>query len=413
MKKIILPLISICLLVVCNYSISQEIRRCGTTEYMKGLWAQDPSLKQKREQLEKYTASWIAEHKGFLYEKTTDVTVSVVVHIVYQNSAQNISDTRVQEQIDILNRDFSGQNPHSMHAFPDSMKANTHIQFVLAQTDPDGNATTGIERVSTTCTSFGTNDYMKYTSHGGAAAWDPTSYFNIWVCNLGNSLCAYAQFPAAGINNTYGLVVHYQYFGITGAISPYNGGATSTHEIGHCFNLYNTFSDSCSGPGDYCVDTPPQSSDFNTEHSFSGGVVTDTCSQVAPGIMYMDFMNDADDATYANFTPDQAARMYSLFDTGGILYHLANPNASSVSENSMKEIKIYPNPATGNVTIDAASNQVLNGSITDVLGKEMMPLNFSGNQYQNIDISALPCGVYFVRLQIADRVIVQKIIVQR
>jgi len=38
------------------------------------------------------------------------VTIPVVVHVVYNTSAQNISDARINEQIQVLNEDFRRLN---------------------------------------------------------------------------------------------------------------------------------------------------------------------------------------------------------------------------------------------------------------------------------------------------------------
>ena len=68
-----------------------------------------------------------------------------------------------------------------------------------------------------------------------------TKYVNIWVCNMGNTLLGYGEFPTASLSTTWGLVLHYKYTGSGGsAIAPYNLGRTGTHEFGHCFNLFQS-----------------------------------------------------------------------------------------------------------------------------------------------------------------------------
>ena len=42
---------------------------------------------------------------------------------------------------------------------------------------------------------FGADDAVKSSATGGADAWPPTSYLNLWVCPLGGGLLGYAQFP--------------------------------------------------------------------------------------------------------------------------------------------------------------------------------------------------------------------------
>ncbi|MBI4947467.1 MAG: T9SS type A sorting domain-containing protein [Bacteroidetes bacterium] len=347
----------------------QQKRKCGTMEYNAQLEAADPGITIKKQETEKFIQKWIENNQDYINNSKTVVTVPVVVHVVYKTTAQNISDTRVNEQITCLNRDYGGLNTHSMGSFATSLKANTELQFCLAQRKPDGTATNGIDRVSTTVTSFSTNNAVKYTSQGGADAWDPTKYMNIWVCNLGSSLCGYAQFPTSGINATFGVVILYQCFGVTGASPPYNQGGTTSHEIGHCFNLYHIWGDdggTCSGT-DYSADTPNQASET---YGAPTGVLTDACSPSSPGIMYMNFMDYSDDAAYANFTPNQKARIQALFTPGGLLYSLTSslgcvpPGGATiptVTTTTATSITATTAASGGNVTVDGGATVTARG----------------------------------------------------
>ena len=85
----------------------------------------------------------------------------------------------------------------------------------------------------------------------------PTSYLNIWVCNLGDGLLGYAQFPG-GPAKTDGVVILYTAFGTKGAAkAPFNKGRTATHEVGHFLNLRHIWGDrnDCTG-NDLVADTP-------------------------------------------------------------------------------------------------------------------------------------------------------------
>ncbi|MEI6853566.1 MAG: T9SS type A sorting domain-containing protein [Bacteroidota bacterium] len=319
MKKLFI----LAILVVLTGSFTAKVqaqRNCGTMDHLQQQLNADPTLQLRMENYEQALQKWVNENPDALNAKAT-ITVPVVVHIVYNTTAQNLSDARVQEQIAVLNRDYAGQNTGSMGAFSSSLKVNTGMQFCLAQRTPAGAATTGIERRQTTVTSFSDNDAVKYYAQGGLDAWTPSKYINIWVCNLGGGLCGYAQFPTSGVNASYGVVINYQYFGVTGAVAPYNLGGTTSHEIGHCFNLYHIWGDdagACTGT-DNCGDTPNQA---NYTYGVHTGVLTDGCSTTSPGIMYMNFMDYSDDISYSNFTPNQNARIAALFTTGGLLYSL-------------------------------------------------------------------------------------------
>lgn len=297
-------------------------RKCGTTEYLTQQKAEDPGLELRMLNYEQALQKWIENNREYIKNSKTTVTVPVVVHILYNTTAENVSDTRVLEQINVLNSDYAGLNTHSMQAFDDSLKVNTNLQFCLAKRTPEGLATSGIERRYTPVTVFYIGTTMKYFSSGGLDAWDPAKYMNIWVCNLGGGYCGFAQYPSSVVSPTYGVVINYRYFGKTGAIAPYNLGGTTTHEIGHCFNLNHTWGDdagACTG-NDYAEDVPNEANYTSGTHT---GVLLDACSPIAPGVQYTNFMDYSDDISYANFTPDQAARIAALFVPGGLLYSLS------------------------------------------------------------------------------------------
>ena len=383
-------------------------RKCGTMEHMEELKANDPSFAIDLQQLEEYTQNWIKNNPN--YEPKAVITIPVVVHIVYNTAAQNLSDARVNEQIAALNRDYKGLNTHSMGAFSTTLKANTELQFCLASKDNNGAATTGIERRSTTTTGFAmTNNPIKHYSTGGLDQWNPQKYMNIWVGNLTGGLCGYAQFPTASLNNTFGVVIHYQYFGVTGASYPYNQGGTTTHEIGHCFNLYHVWGDdggACNGT-DNCTDTPNQAGE-NYTCPGTGATVTDGCTAASPGVMYMNFMDYSDDACYANFTPNQKSRIQALFAASGSNY-LAQLGTSAASNCSgvgitevdlLNEIQVFPNPANDILNIDLTSfNKEVKISIYNSIGSLVKSIDSkTQSNLVEIDLSSFTSGVYYVNI---------------
>ena len=164
-----------------QHAIAQiKIDKCGTDEYLKQQLKSDPTLQSKLLLNEKYIQKWIQEN--YHPDSNSVITIPIVVHVVYNTDEQNISDQRIFDQIAIINRDYSGHNYHSMGLFSNVLKANTGIQFCLAHKAPDGKLTTGIERKKTNIASFIMNDSVKFYNNGGLNAWDPTKYFNIWVC---------------------------------------------------------------------------------------------------------------------------------------------------------------------------------------------------------------------------------------
>ncbi|MDP1727984.1 MAG: T9SS type A sorting domain-containing protein [Bacteroidota bacterium] len=331
MKKRIFTL-TVFLFVSTLIQAQTPINNCGTMEYLQKQKDADPALENKMLLYEEQVQQWISQNSNNNNLGETAITIPVVFHIVYKTDSQNVSDLRVSEAIEMLNRDFAGLNTHSMGAFSTSLKANTGIQFCLAMKAPNGMSSNGIERRYTVVDTFYNNN-VKYYSTGGLDTWDPTKYLNVWICNMYHPTegyrMAYGQFPTSGINATYGLVVPYVYFGRTGVMQTHNNGAITSHEVGHCLSLYHVWGDdngACTGT-DNCNDVPNQANWTAGDHS---GVITDACSPSIPGIMYMNFMDYSWDSTVANFTPNQTSRIQALFASpSGLLRSLVNSDACS------------------------------------------------------------------------------------
>ena len=245
------------------------------------------------------------------------ITIPVVVHVVYNTSTENISDAQVQSQIDVLNEDFRRTNSDADNTW--SQAADTEIEFCLASVDPNGNATNGITRTSTSVTAFSTNDNMKFNSSGGKDAWPAADYLNMWSCDISGGILGYAQFPG-GDPATDGVVMDYQYFGTIGtATAPFDLGRTATHEVGHWLNLRHIWGDGGCGVDDFVSDTP--TSDAANYGCATGHV---SCSSTDMVQNYMDY---SDDACMNLYTAGQKTRMRALFEPGGARASLLNSAA--------------------------------------------------------------------------------------
>ncbi len=287
---------------------------CGTVDYMESLYKQDPAYRQKMIDLEKYVEKFTKEHSHKDGNRTI-ITIPVVVHVVWNTAAQNISDDQILSQIDVLNRDFRRLNTDTnLTPAPwKSLGADCQIEFKMARRDPGGNPTLGITRTQTNITEFGQSNALKFTSQGGHDAWDRDRYLNLWSCNLGSQLLGYATFPG-GNASLDGVAIGYSYFGTTGVVSPpYNKGRTATHEVGHWLWLYHIWGDdngSCAG-SDLIGDTPNQASEF---YGCPGYPTTDACSPSSPGVMFMNYMDYTDDACMNLFTQGQLVRINSALN---------------------------------------------------------------------------------------------------
>jgi hypothetical protein len=286
-------------------------------------------MKKRMDEIESFTRAVItsAQRRSANFHSNLSgiISIPVVVHVLYNNSVQNVSDAAIQAQIDLLNQDYGGINPdrNKMPADFLSSASATNIQFCLAKRDPFGKPATGIVRKYTAVTAFIDNDKMKSSSAGGDDPWDPSKYLNLWICNMANGILGYAQFPGGPVN-TDGVVILYSSLP-GGTSAPYNLGRTATHEIGHWLNLRHIWGDAHCGD-DLVEDTPQQESPNFGCPSYPHR----TCSN--NGDMSMNFMDYSDDACMYVFTAGQAARIRALFLPGG-------PRASLLSSDGCEPVQ--------------------------------------------------------------------------
>ena len=335
MNKVKLCLLGLVAFFLANPYSYAQVRNCGSMEYLNYQMSTDAKRASKLEKIERH------------YEKVLEssfravegvITIPIVVHVVYNTSAENISDAQIQSQITVLNDDFRRMNSDADGTW--SQAADSQIEFCLATVDPSGNPTTGITRTSTSTTAFGTNDQMKFNSSGGKDAWPASDYLNFWVCDISGGILGYAQFPG-GSASTDGVVNDYQYTGTIGTASaPFDLGRTATHEVGHWLNLRHIWGDGGCSVDDYVSDTP-------TSDGANYGCATghSSCSSTDMVQNYMDY---SDDACMNLFTAGQKDRMRAIFEPGGYRVSLLTSNGC------------------GEGTAPTCTDGIQNGSETDV-----------------------------------------------
>ncbi|HEX5554547.1 MAG TPA: M43 family zinc metalloprotease [Chitinophagaceae bacterium] len=293
-------------------------RTCGTPLAIKQALAKNPKLLEKYNRLKRLA---LPHPMSNMYLRGAAIaTIPVVVHIVLPNP-NTVTDAQVQSQINVLNTDYNAKNPDSVKipGVWKSLFGDMRIRFCLAERTPEGNPTNGIDRVKTNVTTFSIQDAVSAVKHaatGGADAWDPSGYLNIWVCHLGQNTLGVGTPPGLYQPDEEGAVIEYDAFGTVGDLNPeFNKGRTCTHELGHYFNLLHPWGDgdgSCS-PGDEVNDTPPQSAPVYGSPVFP--YLKDHCSPDPPGVMITDFMGYVDDSCMEMFTNGQVARAQAaLFD---------------------------------------------------------------------------------------------------
>ncbi len=286
-------------------------RKCASQEVLMQQLKADPGLAKRMQEIEAFTAKYV--NRNFEARLVNGVyEIPVVVNVVYNTIAQNISQTQIQSQIDVLNADYAATNSDyalTPSTFQAVRSGNTNIRFVLD----------AVVRKSTKTKSFSTNNAMK-TSTSGIAPTSPSTKLNIWSCNLSNSVLGYAQFPGGSLS-TDGVVIDDNAFGTTGtAVAPFNKGRTGTHEVGHWLNLRHIWGDATCG-NDQVGDTPLHNT---ANYGCPASGHRSTCTGT-PLEMTMNYMDYTDDACMYMFTAGQKARMLAVFAAGGPRNSFAQP----------------------------------------------------------------------------------------
>jgi hypothetical protein len=414
MKRTLLAIA--CLLLISSNLVAQQ-HRCGTMVYHDYLKSIDPDYESRQNSIDELMLNSMKNDPS--WKTTGTVTIPVVFHVLYStnNTTQNISNARIQAQLNVLNADYAATNSDTslIPAIFKSLKANTGIQFCLAQRDPQGNTTDGIIRKQTTVTSFSTNNAIKYDAQGGSTAWPSNQYLNIWVGNLGSGLLGYAQFPG-GAAATDGVVLLNGSVGGPGALGTtpsYNRGRTATHEVGHWLNLRHIWGDSNCG-NDFVSDTPLHTTANYGCPAYPSNATNCSGSPVMMTMNYMDYTNDA--CMYL-FTIGQGTRMNScITTTRASLISSLGCTPVGLSEPQNLGIFIYPNPTEGTLYIENTNNigesavvRVIN-SIGQVVATFEIA-DFSGSN--SVDLSSLKNGVYMVEVSSNRKMSVQRIVLNR
>ena len=381
MKKL-----SLVIVVLLNvFFANAQQRNCGTMQHLDEIRERDPGVDNRMDVENLDIKHWISNNTSSSKSMPNLITIPVVVHVIYKNSSQNISDAQIFSQIDILNEDFRMNNSDASSvpsAFA-GVAADCEIEFCLAVRDPNGNVTTGITRTYTTTSSFSDYTSMKYSSTGGQDAWNTSDYLNIWVCNLASGLLGFATFPG-GNSSTDGVVCDYAYFGNTGtATSPYDLGRTATHEVGHWLNLYHIWGDSYCG-NDYVSDTPKHE---ESNYGCPSYPHASSCSGTgSSGEMFMNYMDYTNDACMFMFSTGQKNRMRATL----------NSSRSSLLSSLGCQV-VYPPIILSSTTTNLSCSLANDGSINLSAIGGVSPLSYiwsNGSTTQNI--SNLSSGYYNV-----------------
>jgi hypothetical protein len=234
--------------------------RCNTSEANDFYFNNNPEAKKRREEFNKSISN-----KNLFFQKNNSETafvIPVVFHVYGTDfNGKGVDDALIQQAIADVNKDFQGLNDdfNNVNELFLDKRGTLNITFKLAQIDPSGEATTGI------------NYYEEASGYGNSSqiilnAWDNYKYMNVYIQNdlyddgkTNNSGVAWFPDTEMSDNNTARVVYNGAYLATN---THKEFASTLTHEFGHWLNLYHTFRGGCDGT-DEVDDTPREDGEHN------------------------------------------------------------------------------------------------------------------------------------------------------
>ncbi len=436
--------------------------QCGSHHLMEHLDRQQPGFQKASDQALQSLVQNLRKQKK---SSAAVLNVPVVFHVVHNSPDENLPDSVIQNQLDILNESFRRQNADTATLRSEFLPYvdDARIEFQLATVDPNGAPTNGIVRTNTTIQHFGgilpyaqnqqqqiqqwVNDSLFYnifritqSSLGGSDAWDTARYLNIWIgdlrifepqinnfeelvfVGLATPPATHPNFAGTGFDTLaleQGVLLHYVAVGSNNPASfpnPYGAfnnlldeGGIAVHEVGHYLGLRHIWGDGGCNADDFISDTPLASAAGQFTCNKNRNSCLDSIDGVDLPDMAENFMDYSSDACMNSFTKEQVQVMRNTLIS-------FRPNLFAVStpewETTAPAFTCYPNPTSGQVKIEATGNfQQMQVQVLNAQGKFLNSFSTQGNQSLEFSLDG-PAGMYIVQIQAGERTGIFKVLKQ-
>ena len=344
--------------------------------------------------------------------------VFLLFHIVYNSEIENIPDSFVHKQIELLNRCFNEELDLPRQTYS-SYRKKAKIEFLLLPSKPEEGIIHGVKRTKTHRESFGANNLtsindIKKHDRGGSESYLNQKVINIWIGNIntGNEyrLGGYSSVPwiiANGKkfltepNKFDGIVLDYRLIGhdgehrLSGLTNPL--GKALVHEMGHFLgleHLYGDESDStpCSS-GDHVNDTPA-----SLTPSFSCDLSKNSCfSKDSLPDMVENFMEHSGFRCMTMFTADQVSAMRECLKSRRYQFIPAYHQLDQTGG-----IEVFPIPCKNYLNVNISPKKIkhpLHISIYNSVGYKVIDqLLIENITSYRINTSSLRPGTYFIKV---------------
>ncbi|MCT4666209.1 MAG: zinc-dependent metalloprotease [Flavobacteriales bacterium] len=401
---------------------------CGSYDLMEHIDKKNPSFIEKSNKVLTSIPQGDVQLKSsanqYIY------TIPVVFHVVYNNAEENLPDSVIHNQLKILNKAYSRTNTTAANTRSEFLNyvGDTKIRFELATTDPNGNPTNGINRVSTSITEFGgtmpyalnqtaeiinwVNDSLFHniaritqTSKGGSDPWNPEKYLNlysgdirilepqinntreIFLLGIATPPLFHSNFPSDILDQLGGFnqaaLVHFAGIGSNNPVgfeAPYNiynttagEGLAAVHEVGHYLGLRHIWGDGNCSADDYVDDTPLMSANSQFDCSHTKNSCVDTLFGVDFPDMVENYMDYSSQTCQNAFSKGQGLIMRHTLDN--YRTQLATKTIDPIGLDEWEStFDIYPNPSNGTIHIESQNLELKNTfvKITNLQGQTLL-----------------------------------------
>lgn len=302
----LLTLTCFCFLTSLSESWSQNI--CSFDDYQKELIRDNSKLEERLKVSEENYISYFSTD-GPTSSRAT-YTLPVVFHVIHNGGLENLSGNRILQSLEWVNKSLANEIPYGN---PEG--ANVDVELCIANQDPQGNLTNGINRIASDLTDF--DMLIQDGNLKSLIQWDSRKYINVWIVKevrkgTETGVAGYATLPGSHGSSTDGIVMEAAFVG-----EEISSNGVFSHEVGHYLGLYHTFqggclNDDCVAQGDRVCDTPPDQTNIPVPcETTLNSCDTDTNSGFATdqNDKNNNFMDYNTLSCTNQFTPGQAERM--------------------------------------------------------------------------------------------------------
>ncbi|MEM9822134.1 MAG: M43 family zinc metalloprotease [Bacteroidota bacterium] len=439
MRKCTITSVILCLWVYCaSYCQEPEPHSyCAHAQLVQQIQKNYPDYSQHSEAFYQ-KALQSSQRNSYLRNELETYIIPVVVHVLWQNSEENISEERIRQQIQVLNEDFQQNNVDTINLRPEfsGVAGNAMIAFELIDIIRVKTDTSFSFNFNWTTFEFDYPDHVKQSARGGSDPRDVNTYLNIWVCPIQSDRFLGYAYPPDGLEgwpevfqapdpNFDGVVINYKAFGRW--LDPFIDdmgneftlkGRVATHEVGHYLGLRHPWGDpSIDTPGcqvdDGLADTP------NAARSsiFTCDPTQNTCEEGRDNLpdMIENFMDHSPDDCKHLFTTEQVALMRYVLRNHRSLLRIKN-----IPIEKKEEVLVYPNPSSGFVNVFVNPKVDLTYDITirsPSESKVLAPIQsnlYNQNDNYRFDLREEPPGLYLIEFATnGRRVFTKRVVIVR